>query len=197
MKLHVLSAAVLGLCLCAPAFAGGDGVALEGQSKLNQELLKYDTNKDGVVSLEEMAAARSAEFDGADIDKDGFLTWAEYKAMLDAKRSIRLATMFKVMDKDNSGGVSSDEFLSVFAVGENVAQAATVFSIMDGNSDLSLSTDELNAALVGNEPVAGQMWKFASMDTITVDAKLSKDEYVAKPAKLPKPPKLPKPKGRK
>lgn len=201
MKLHVLSAAVLGICLCVPAIADSSvEIPLDEQSKLTQELLKYDTNKDGIITLEEKAAVKAAEFDAADIDKDGFLTWDEFKTMMDAKRTARLTAMFKVADKDGSGVVSADEFLNIFAVGQNAAQAATVFAIMDTTTaDGGLTPTELNAALAGNEPVAQLMWKFAGMDTLTVDAKLSKDEYVAKPAKLPKPPKLPKPntKGKK
>lgn len=200
MKLPVLSVAILGLALSVPVFADSSvDIPLDDQSKLTQDLLQYDTNKDGVISLDEMAAVKAAEFAKADTDGDGYLTWAEFKAMVDAKRDSRLATLFKVADKDGSGAVSADEFLAVFAAGQNATQVATVFAIMDAaNSDGSLSPAELSVALAGNDPVAQLMWKFARLDT-SGDAKLSKDEYVAKPAKLPKPPKLPKPnsKGKK
>jgi len=192
MKLNVLSAAVLGLCLCAPAFADCGMTALDEQSKLTQDLLQYDTNGDGIITLSELVAGKTAEFTKADTDGDGFLTWAEFKVLMDSKKAARLATLFKVADKNSNGAISSDEFLNVFAVGKNAIQAATVFAIMDTNSDGALSPDELTAALAGNEPVAGLMWQFAGMDT-DGDAKLSLTEYTAKLPKLPTPPKLPVP----
>lgn len=194
MQLSRLSCAVLGILLANQAYAASEPVALEEITQTSQALVNYDSNKDGLISLDELASGRKAEFERADNNpKDGHLVWEEYKALQDSKRDTRLKGMFKLLDKDGNGKVSSEEFLNVFAVGKEPKQAAVVFAIMDTNSDGTLGADELSTALTGNAPAMPQMWAFAGLDK-DMDGKLSAEEFINRPAKLPVPPKLPKPK---
>lgn len=194
MKIKLLSAAILAASLCVPAMA--DDSVLAGQSEMTQMLLKYDTNKDGIISRDEMLAAKTAEFTAADTNGDGFLSWAEFKAMEDAKRVARMKTIFAVMDADKNGSVSSAEFMSV-ASDKVATQAAVVFALGDTNSDGALSFDELSAMRAGSEATEKLMWAFAGLDTVA-DGQLSLAEFTApfvKKAPLP-PLKKPEMKGR-
>lgn len=195
MKLHAsLAGVVLSICLSPVAFADTNSTSLlENFSKLTQDLLQYDTNKDGIISADEIAAAKAAEFTKIDTDADGYITWAEFKAAQDIKLANRIASIIKIADKNADGTISSEEFINIFSAGQNATQAATIFAIVDADGSGGLSAAEITAILASNEPIMLQIGRFASLDT-NGDAKLSQDEFVAKLPKLPIPPKLPKPK---
>jgi len=201
MKLKSAISVLAFSAMCAsPAFASEDGFSfVEEQSKLTQDLLQFDANKDGVVTVLEKANAKLVEFIGADADKDTFVTWDEFKAQRQAKSAERINKMFAVADKNADKALSSEEFALVFAVGEEatttaVNRANTVFAILDSSKDGLLNSAELAANLTGNESQWQMMWQFAEMDS-NGDAKLATTEYASKlTGMLPKAPKLPTPK---
>jgi hypothetical protein len=206
MKMKLVSASILALCLSAPAFAESLDVILPVEPPITviPDITVVTPEPPVVVTpptLSDKAAAKAREFNATDTDADGYVTWAEFKLASDAKRDARILAAFKAADADKSGTLSSEEFLSIFATGEVVSaaavtQASTVFTIIDTDQNGMISPVELGVASADEKPVAALMWAFARMDT-NGDAKLAATEYSAKPAKLPKPPKLPKPRGSK
>ena len=188
MKLNLVSTIALCALLTTPAFADG----LEDVVSKNPSLTQYDNNKDGVLSTDEVVTGRAAEFTAIDTDADGFLTWFEFKAAEENERNTRVIAIVKAADKDANGQLTPEEFANVFAVEQDRSKAPVVFAIIDTDANNVLSSTELAAALAENGSNIGQMWRFANKDT-NADAKISKEEYIAKPVKLPVPPKLPKP----
>lgn len=207
MKMQLVSASILAMCLSAPVFAESLDVLtpVDPPVTVTPDPTGVVTpDPTGVVTpptLSDKAAAKALEFKATDADGDGYVTWAEFKLASDAKRDARILAAFKTADADKSGALSSDEFLSMFATGDVVSaaavtQASTVFTIIDTDQNGVISPVELGVASADEKPVGALMWAFARMDT-NGDAKLAATEYSAKPAKLPKPPKLPKPRGSK
>lgn len=192
-----ISALLVAACCVAPAMAAEPSKFIESQSQLTQELMQFDTNKDGVVTLVEKANAKLAEFTNADADKDGFLTWEEFKKQRQAKRDERVAKMFALADKNADKLLTSEEFAQVFAVSDEVNNAAitranTAFAILDSNSNAVLDSAEFGVLFADTETMPALIWQFAGMD-VNGDAKLAADEYAVKVTTLPKAPKLPKP----
>jgi Ca2+-binding EF-hand superfamily protein len=201
MKMKLVSASILALCLSAPAFAESLDVILPVEPPIT--VTPDPTIVVTPPTLSDKAAAKALEFKATDADHDGYVIWAEFKLASDAKRDARILAAFTAADTDKNGTLSSDEFLNMFAVGEVVSpaaitQASTVFSIIDteSNSIGVITPAELALASADEKPVNALMWAFARMDA-NGDAKLAATEYGFKPAKLPKPPKLPKSKGSK
>ncbi|OQX09587.1 MAG: hypothetical protein BWK73_22550 [Thiothrix lacustris] len=206
MKLNVVSASILAMCLSAPVFAESLDVITPVDPPITVIPDPVVVTPDPVVvitppTLSDKAAAKAREFKATDTDSDGYVTWAEFKLASDAKRDARILAAFTAADADKKGSLSSEEFLSIFATGEVVSaaavtQASTVFTIIDADQNGVISLVELGVASADEKPVGALMWAFARMDA-NGDAKLAATEYSAKPAKLPKPPKLPKPRGSK
>ena len=96
-----------------------DGVITldEFQPPARDRMAKADTNKDGAISLEEMNAGRSEKM-------------AEHQAHM-ADRMAKMDERFSAMDTDKDGNVTRDE-----------ARQA-IFIRMDTNQDGQLSADEL------------------------------------------------------
>lgn len=180
MKLKMFSAMLAAAFLSIPVLA--DDSLLGHQSDMVQMLLKFDTNGDGIISRDEMLAGKTAEFNAADTNTDTYLSWSEYKTLLDSKQTARLESIFDVMDADNNGSATAEEFAAAFA-DKPAAQTTTVFKLMAGE-DTALTLDELKAATA--EAAAKDMWKFASMDK-DADGQISLTEYTEMPSKPAKP----------
>lgn len=180
MKLKILSAAIIAASLSAPVIA--DDSVLSQQSEMVQMLLKYDTNADGILTRDEIIAGKTAEFNEADSDADGYLSWTEFNVLMESKQASRITSIFGVMDADANGSVSADEFAAAFA-DKSASQTATVFALAAGD-DSAMSEAEL-AALFGGE-ADKQMWMFAGLDD-DGDGQLSVDEYTDVPPARPTP----------
>ena len=185
MKFKAIAFAILtALSLSAAAAETESGLVAQG--KLTQDLMQADSNKDGVVSREELIAAKTAEFKQADTNADTFLSWDEFKTLADTKRSNRFNTIFKLMDKDANGSLSASEFVNL-VLDKPVAQTNVVFAILDQNTDSALSPEELQVLLNAEDSSSNLVWQFAGLDT-DLDGQLSVTEYTTKPVNTIVPP---------
>lgn len=88
------------------------------------EMDVLDTNKDGVLSPEELAAGTKTKFDAADANKDGVITEAERKAAIGAfkqtqqkvyggqtaNKAVQLENRYEAADANKDGTVSKAEY---------------------------------------------------------------------------------------
>jgi Ca2+-binding EF-hand superfamily protein len=68
--------------------------------------VRFDTDNDGTVDIDEAKKAAAELFDKLDIDEDGTLDVKELKGRLTQKE-------FTAADPDNEGTLSKDEYLAV------------------------------------------------------------------------------------
>lgn len=130
------------------------GVALPGavhaQSTPVATLLdRLDTDGDGIVSRDEIAAARDRLFERLDLDGDGYLDPREIEIMRDAimDRAVamqaRLGSQLRRMDENGDGTVSAEEFRA----------RTLLFDLADRDGDGRLSPAEfsiIRSLLVGS-----------------------------------------------
>ncbi len=180
MKTTILSIIALSAVLSAPAFATGSMLDQQGQTA--QMLLQYDTNQDGIISRAELEAGKTAEFAKADTNADGFLSWDEFQAWNEARRTAQTNAVFAVMDADGNASISADEFANAYPE-RGATQATNMFTLADTNADGALSLEELAALRTGNgDPLEKQLEMFTSLDA-NADKQLSVDEFGGKSGK--------------
>ena len=92
--------------------------------------VRFDSDNDGTVDLDEAKKAASALFDKLDTDKDGTLDFNELKGRLTHKE-------FTTADPDNDGTLSKDEYLAV---------VEKRFKAADPDNDGTVSTAEFKTA---------------------------------------------------
>jgi Ca2+-binding EF-hand superfamily protein len=101
-----------------------------------------DSDKDGSITKEEMAAYHAAQIALADTDKDGFLSPAElaahHQAAMAGRGEDRAARMIKRLDSDGDGALS----LAEAQEGPN----ARMFARLDRDDDGVISADEATNA---------------------------------------------------
>jgi Ca2+-binding EF-hand superfamily protein len=91
----------------AVALAAVAGVAAPAlAASKTGSVVRFDTDNDGTVDLEEAKKAASALFDKLDTDKDGTLDLKELHGRLTQKE-------FTAADPDNDGTLTKDEYLAV------------------------------------------------------------------------------------
>ena len=145
----VIPAAVL--LLAAPALAApGDSPAPATDKPArasNSGIMRYDTNKDGVVDRAEWTAGQEARFKRLDTNGDGKLTQDELFARTPAvgnsvlptdRQAQRQSAYFQRLDTDKDGFVSFAEFM---------VQADRNFARCDVNKDGRTDTNECRQAL--------------------------------------------------
>ena len=110
-------------------------------------LMRYDTNKDGVVDRAEWKAGQEARFKQLDTNGDGKLTQDELFARTPAignsvlptdRQAQRQSAYFQLLDADKDGVVTLAEFM---------AQADRNFARCDINKDGRIDTAECRQAL--------------------------------------------------
>ncbi len=152
LKFLSLSAAAL-LVMAGPALAAPDDTVAtpekpaRASSAVPRGLMRYDTNKDGVVDRAEWKAAQEARFKQLDTNGDGKLTQDELFARTPAignsvlptdRQAQRQSTYFQLLDADKDGMVTLAEFM---------AQADRNFARCDINKDGRIDTAECRQAL--------------------------------------------------
>ncbi|MEJ2180451.1 MAG: EF-hand domain-containing protein [Gammaproteobacteria bacterium] len=100
----------------------------------------FDTNGDGVVTMDEFNAAAANRFDNMDADNNGVVTLEEFKTYIGQKRSERRQQKFQTMDINKDGQVSQDEYISY-----KQKRAESRFQNMDINNDGVVSKEEYDA----------------------------------------------------
>ena len=95
---------------------------------------RFDANRDGKLTQDEIDAVRANRLARFDSDGDGRLTLQEYETLwLDAMRE-RMVDRFQFLDNDGDGAVTRDEFVDPFA---------WFVARKDRNGDGELTIDEL------------------------------------------------------
>lgn len=149
MKRAILISTVAALTLTA-----GAGAALAfGKDRMGghhngpREMFSFeevDTNTDGKITQEEIAAHFKAKFDAADTDKDGSLSAEEMAAQMKAKQADsmakRAAYMVEKRDANSDGKLSFDEM--------QPQKQGRMFDRLDGDDDGAISKEEF--AKIGN-----------------------------------------------
>jgi hypothetical protein len=153
LKLLTLPAALVilaGPALAAPGDppAPNDRPARPSSSNaVPRGLMRYDTNKDGVVDRDEWKAGQEARFKQLDTNGDGKLTQEELFARTPAdgnsvvpsdRQAQRQTSYFQLLDADKDGFVSLAEFM---------IQADRNFARCDLNKDGRIDTAECRQAL--------------------------------------------------
>ena len=112
---------------------GGFGHHGRGGGMFAHMAERYDTNKDGKVSQEEIDANRADWYGRFDADKDSAMTLKEFEALwLEANRQ-RMVREFQRFDKDGDAKLTLDEYK---------APLASIVADMDRNGDNVLSKDD-------------------------------------------------------
>ena len=129
------------VALAGLAVIGGAAFAQKGWNRghgpmgYEQMSERYDANKDGKISQEEIDANRTSwlgEFDG---DKSGALALPEFQNLWLKARNQQMVREFQSFDKDGNGQVTLDEYKLPLA--QCVAE-------MDRDNDKAVSGDELS-----------------------------------------------------
>ena len=103
-------------------------------AKRGQRLMeRFDTDKDGKLTQQELDDARKTLLAAHDSDKDGKLTLAEFETLwLEVKRE-RMVRGFQRIDRNGDASISLDEFIKPYA---------DLVSRMDRNNDGVLDRED-------------------------------------------------------
>ncbi len=111
----------------------GQGPGMMGGPGMMQ---RYDANKDGKLSQDEITQNRKATYDEFDAGKDGKLGMDEFQALWLKMRNAEMVREFQFFDKDGNGQVTLDEYQ---------APLAKMVARRDANRDGFLSRDDRQA----------------------------------------------------
>ncbi|RJG57856.1 hypothetical protein D0Z70_01160 [Sphingobium terrigena] len=130
MKKMMLAAAALLAAPAAYAQSQGDGMKM---------LAAADSNGDGVVTRDEYARARAANFARMDRNRDGAVSKADFKrlARFKPEAASRLDTLIAAMDANKDGQATRAEF---------EAAPMPLFDSADANGDGRIDANEMAAA---------------------------------------------------
>ena len=89
---------------------GGGGLFGPSPVRLGGRLKEMDTNKDGVITLDEFLARRDPTFARFDKNNDGVIERAEFEAFAKENADYWVKRFIKRFDADNDGRISKEEF---------------------------------------------------------------------------------------
>jgi len=151
--LGALTVAAVTAALAVPVIAqtrgwgGDDGM----HGRMQGEMLDFDTldaDKDGKITKEEIAAARTARIKAMDPDGDGFVTREEMLAHANdmARKQVeaRIGDMFARMDTDGDGKLGAAEVMAAPMGGQRGMDR--MFDRVDADSDGAVTRAEMDAA---------------------------------------------------
>jgi hypothetical protein len=152
--LKLLLVPVVALSLATPALAApGDpqppapAAGTDRPNRTGGGIMRYDTNRDGVVDKAEWDAGQQARFRQLDTNRDGKLSQEELFARTPAignsvlppdRQAQRQSSFFQRMDTDRDGAISQAEFM---------AQGDRNFARCDINKDGRTDAAECRQAL--------------------------------------------------
>jgi Ca2+-binding EF-hand superfamily protein len=94
-----------------PMFGEGpDGLLGASPARFGERLKELDTNKDGVITLDEFLARRAPQFTRLDKNNDGVVDRAEFEAAAKESADYWVKRFIKRFDTDRDGRVSKEEF---------------------------------------------------------------------------------------
>ncbi len=115
---------------------------------------RFDTDKDGRLSKDEMRAGIDKVFTEADTNKDGFVSkeemTAQHKAMhqkMHERMRDKMQERWKAADKDGDGALSKAEVDAA-----KMHHLSRDFDKLDKNKDGKLSSDEVRAMMPERQP---------------------------------------------
>lgn len=123
-----MAAMVAALTVSAPAGAAEGPAAPAGGHGLAAFMGSYDTDRDGVVTREEYDTVRKQRFMAADVNRDGWLSEAEYVAEYEGRL------------KQQYAGRAPDERYA-----GSIKQAHVRFNILDTDRDGQLTVNQDSA----------------------------------------------------
>ena len=133
-----VTAAFIGLTQFAQADRGGWGMGMgrhggDGHGMMMNMAERYDSNKDGAISQEEIDTNRTATFGEFDADKNAGLTLKEFESLWLKARNQMMVREFQRFDGNGDGNVTIEEYQSPMK--DMVAR-------MDQNGDKLLNMDD-------------------------------------------------------
>jgi Ca2+-binding EF-hand superfamily protein len=127
----------------------GHGSGFAGGRHAGMWLQRLDANKDGIVTLDEMMAAREPRFARLDADKDGAIDTKEIEAQARERADYWARRIVRRFDHNRDGKVTKDEL-------ERIARER--FAMRDLNDDGKITAEDLPPGLRGRE---GRFWRWA------------------------------------
>lgn len=157
--LTILGAGLVAGALALPAFAVNDTTTPDArvQQRVERMMDRFDANKDGQITTDEMTGYRTQMFQTMDVDKDGKVTAEEFanaprpgigkradSDQMDQRREQNRDRMIARMDTDKDGVISLEEW--------NAIPHGNRMTRMDKDGDGSISREELAQAPLRHEP---------------------------------------------
>lgn len=143
-------------------------------------LERFDVNKDGSLTQDEVQSVQSGFFTAADTNGDGFLTIEEFEAARAQERETHLTEKFAELDSNGDGGIAADELTNAAGPDRHLSRH---FAKVDTNGDGSITLEEMRASMQAKEAQMGdrhaqkEAQRFAKLDTDS-DSKLSMTEFL-------------------
>ncbi|WP_237151971.1 EF-hand domain-containing protein [Oryzibacter oryziterrae] len=137
--------ATAGLASAAPGDSCGRGPAMGARL-----MEKFDTNKDGKITQEEIDAVEAKNFAEANKDGQGGVTIQEFEPYFWAQHREMMVRAFQRLDRNGDGEISKEEM---------AGQADRLIARFDRNGDKALSRDDLPPPpKPGDEPRGWMKW---------------------------------------
>jgi len=138
----LVGALLTGVAGVALAQGGHEGPGGHHGMRGPQDLFeKFDLNKDGEITREEMETARDARFAETDANGDGSISADEMQAAMAARVAQHQQAMFEHLDANKDGSLSAEEMQA----GPRGERPGKMFDRADANDDGKITREEADA----------------------------------------------------